>query len=128
MGESNERCEPVFFRQSDYDANCESRSDTALTTYDVCMSVSKIIGKSLVDGARQINIKGVSAPVFDKSPSITKQLSPDEKREKITIKDIPLSIASQEIEQYLKDKNVGLVTDVKFAHERDPNGQLKVSL
>ena len=55
---------------------------------------------------------------------ITKQLSPDEKREKITIKDIPLSIASQEIEQYLKDKNVGLVTDVKFAHERDPNGQL----
>ena len=94
MGESNERCEPVFFRQSDYDANCESRSDTALTTYDVCMSVSKIVGKSLVDGAqnirgvwriylsdrparlnlcvkRQINIKGVSVPVFDKNPSIT---------------------------------------------------------
>ena len=63
-------------------------------------------------------------PVFDKNPSITKQLSPDEKREKITIKDIPLSIASQEIEQYLKDKNVGLITDVKFANERDPNGQL----
>ena len=139
--------EPVFFRQSDYDANCESRSDTALTTYDVCMSVSKIVGKSLVDGAqnirgvwriylsdrparlnlcvkRLINIKRVSVPVFDKNPSITKQLSPDEKREKIPIKDILLSIASQEIEQYLKDKNVGLVTDVKFAHERDPNGQL----
>ena len=110
-------------------------------------NVSKIVGKSLVDGAqnirgvwriylsdrparlnlcvkRQINIKGVSVPVFDKNPSITKQLSPDEKREKITIRDIPPSVASQEIEQYLKDKNVGLVTDVKFAHERDPNGQL----
>ena len=57
MGKSNERCEPVFFRQSDYDANCESRSDTALTTYDVCMAVSKIVGKSLVDGAQ--NIRGV---------------------------------------------------------------------
>ena len=83
------------FRQSDYDANCESLSDTTLTTYDVCMSVAKIAGKSLVDGAqnirgvwriylsdrlarlnlcvkRQINIK-VSVPVFDKNPSITKQ-------------------------------------------------------
>ena len=147
MAENNERCEPVFFRQSDYDANCESRSDTALTTYDVCMSVAKIVGKSLIDGAqnirgvwriyltdrparlnlcvrRHINIKGASVPVYDKNPMITKQLSPDGKREKITMKDISLSFASVEIEQYFKDEKVNIVTDVKFTHERDPNGQL----
>ena len=69
-------------------------------------------------------VKRASVPVFDKNPMSTKQLSPDDKREKITMKDIPLSIASAEIEQYLKDKKVNLVTDVKFTDERDPNGQL----
>ena len=69
-------------------------------------------------------VKRASVPVFDKNPMITKQLSPDDKREKITMKDIPLYIASAVIEKYLKDKKMNLVTDVKFTHERDPNGQL----
>ena len=74
---------------------------------------------------KHIAIKGALVPVFDKNPVITKQLSPYDKLKKKTTKDIPLSVASAEIEQYLiKDKKVNLVTAVKFTHERDPYGQL----
>ena len=73
---------------------------------------------------KEINLKGITVPIFDKNYTITKQDSKMEKKEKIIIKDTPISVATDEIVQYLKSKSVSLVTDVRYrySNERDPQG------
>ena len=63
-------------------------------------------------------------PLYDKNPTVTRQKNPDEIREKITIKDIPLSVSNDLIAEHMSEIGVILKTDVKYANERDNNGKL----
>ena len=92
-GNNKGRCEPVFFRQKDFEAKT---NENQLTTYEVCMAVAAVVGKAKVDGAqnirgtghiylndrtarlelcvrREIKLKGIIVPIFNKNQTLTKQ-------------------------------------------------------
>ena len=135
--------EPVFFKQHDYGGSQES--DIQLAPYDVCVAVGRIIGTSSVDGAQNIGgiwriylksresrarllirkevpINGKIVPLFDKNPALMNQFNMN--CEKVTIKDLPLSVANTEIENFLSLNNVTIVSDIKYGKIRDSNGDL----
>ena len=53
-------------------------------------------------------------PLYDKNPTVTRQNSPDEIREKITVKDIPLSVSNDLIAEHMSEIGVNLKTDIKY--------------
>jgi hypothetical protein len=72
----------------------------------------------------ELRIKYILVPLYDMNPFVTQQDSPDDIREKITIKYLPLSVSNQELQKLFDDKTVKLATDIKYAMARDNNGKL----
>ena len=80
----------------------------------------------------QIVVNGKNVPVYDQNPNhITfKGLSSRQNgnhrpnNDKLTLKNLPLSVSNQEIEKLLKEKNVMLVSPIFYGKIRDENGQL----
>ena len=135
--------EPVFFKQYDFGGSKES--DNRLAPYDVCVAVGHIIGTSSVDGGQNIGgiwriylksrescarllirkevpINGKMVPLFDKNPALMNQFNMN--CQKITIKDLSLSVANTQIETFLSFNNVTIVSDIKYGKIHDSNGDL----
>ena len=133
----NSRVEPVFIKNSD--------KDEVLEPYEVCMAVGRIVGNAAVDGVqnitgiwriylksladrakllikREITIQRKVFQMYDKNPVLLGRYQGE--CERITIKDLPLSVASSEIEQYLSTNGVEMVSPIKYAKIRDENGDL----
>ena len=146
MAESNPQLlptvEPVFFKQKDIHSN---QNLTSLTSYDVCIAVSRIVGQSNVDGAQNINgiwriyllskesrvnllvrgaltLMGRQVQLFDKNPTLMRD--PTENIERLTIKDLPLSVSNSEIDAYLASKGLVAASNIKYTKARDENGGL----
>ncbi len=148
-----ERVQPLFFRQKDLDnfiAQSTGRAGSGannLTPYEVCMSAAKIVKSEHIDGAQ--NVRGIwrlyfktkaarldvllrkvlrigeyMVPLYDMNPVVANLANPDEMREKIVVKDIPLSLSNKLIQDYLTGAGAKLTTDIRYANERDPNGKL----
>lgn len=139
---------PVFFKNRDYVDHMRSiGKPTELTPYDVCKAVEKSVGNGTVDGAQfirgiwriymkthtsriellvkqELRLKDAKVILFDKNPAATRQENPDDIREKVTIKDIPLSVSHDDIKNFLTEKSVQMTTDIMYAKERDPDGKL----
>lgn len=73
--------------------------------------------KSIVIAAKMV-------PMYEQNPFRTNQTSPNDKKDKLTIKGLPLSVSNEEVEKMLQDNNVELATDVRFGNMRDENGAL----
>jgi ribA/ribD-fused uncharacterized protein len=58
------------------------------------------------------------------NPSVTHQQSPQDIREKITIKYLPISVSNQELHKLFEQKGIKLATDIKYAQARDSQGKL----
>ncbi len=69
-------------------------------------------------------LRNLSVALYDQNPAVLNQRAPNEMREKITIRDIPLSYSNEEVEKYLEDKGVSVKSPVMYAKERDPSGRL----
>ena len=131
------RIEPVLIRVPN--------KDTTLEPYDVCIAAGRIVGNGYIDGAQHINgiwriyvksresrgkllikrelsIKGANYQIFDKNPALSR--FSQEACEKITIKELPLSVANAEIEAFLRENNVELVSPIRYGKVRDENGDL----
>ena len=74
-----------------------------------------------------IVINGRQVRIYDRNPNATfggvsehRQSNSD----KLTIKNLPLSVSNNEIEKLLLDKNIKLMSSVKYGYIRDDNGQL----
>jgi len=130
--------EPVFFKDSDY-------QDTAkLTTYDVCTAVGRIVGTTNLDGVqnirgiwriytksrasrlelllkKELQINRLKVPLYDSNPAVTGDTNDTEK---IIVKDIPLSVANNEIEVFLLSKGIILTSPIRYSKVRDQNGDL----
>ncbi len=142
---------PVFFMQREleqaYRATGGDDRMPILTTYEVCTEVSRLTGDGSVDGAQNIRgtwriylkenvarmrlvvrksmmLRNVKVTLFDQNPTVVKQQSPDELREKITVKDIPLSYSGEEIQRYLSERGVVMKTPLMYAKDRDFHGRL----
>ena len=131
------RIEPVFIKNT-------SR-DIILEPYDICMAAGHCIGNSQIEGVQQINniwriyvktkesraklivkkeiiINSVPYQVYDRNPALTR-LNPEE-CERITIKDLPLSVSNSEIQIFLREHNVESVSPIRYGKIRDANGDL----
>lgn len=132
----NSQVEPVFFKDNDY------KDQPQLTSFEVCIAVGHVIGSSSVDGAQNIRgvwhiytksrasrlellmrkellIKKQKLLLYDGNPFATRA---NETSEKITIKDVPLSIANTEIEAFLLSKEIILTSPIKYSKIRDQDG------
>ena len=76
-------------------------------------------------------ISGVNVPLHDSNPYTSGHWmghsssgAQTQSNDKLTIRDIPLSISNEAIKHMLEDKGVKLVSSVKYGLVRDQNGQL----
>ena len=119
-GDNNQgssRVEPVFIKHQD--------RDEVLEPYEVCIAVGRIVGNAAVDGVQ--NISGIwriylksladrakllvkkditihrrGYQLQDKNPALLGRYQ--DECERITIKELPLSVANSEIEHFLTTK------------------------
>ena len=142
---------PVFLRHQDIsEGETRVRAQGGLTPYDICVTVSRLTGIGTVEGAqcpdsnrgcwriymkspharvqllarREIRLNGKSVPLYDSNPSVTGQSTPEDPREKVTIKFLPMSVSSTEIENFFTEKGVTLTSTIQYSRERDPDGRL----
>ena len=67
---------------------------------------------------------GKSVALYEQNPFKINLQSPDDKKDKLTIKGLPISVSNDEVVNLLKSKGITLATQVKFANIRDDNGSL----
>ena len=132
--------EPLFIRESDMPT-------ADFEPYTVARAVIRVVKKDNVDGVQRIGqlwriylktavsrlellarrsllIQGSSMPLYEQNPFKTRQLSPDDIKDKLTIKNLPLSVSNKEVASMLADKGVVLSSYVKYALMRDEHGGL----
>jgi hypothetical protein len=73
---------------------------------------------------RDLRIREVAVTLYDKNPATTNAGSLDEMTEKITVRDLALSVSNEDINLFLEFSGVQLTTDVRYARERDHDGKL----
>ena len=80
---------------------------------------------------QSILVKGKNAPIYDNNPYISRQPPPDQfngapqqQNDKLTIKNLPLSVSNEEVKNMLEGKGVELVSPIKYGFIRNDNGDL----
>ena len=73
---------------------------------------------------KSLIIDGKSVALYEQNPFKINLQSPDDKKDKLTIKGLPISVSNDEVVNLLKSKGITLATQVKFANIRDDNGSL----
>ena len=133
---------PVFLKDREI-------GNGTVTPIQVCKAITEIIGSSKLEGVQKVNnlwrvyvkdkvarleltvkgqiaVNGKMVPLYDRNPYVTYQGLPMQKKinnDKITIKNLPLSVSNEEIEKLLREKNVKLVSPVRYGLIRDDSGQ-----
>ena len=132
--------EPIFLKEEDM-----PEADIAPLT--VVRAITLVVSPQGVDGAQKIGklwkiymktlrhridllamktvrIQAKRVPMYDQNPYKTNQGSPEDRKDKITIKGLPISVSSQGIQNMLESKGVVLSSWIMYAHMRDENGGL----
>ena len=133
---------PVFLKDREI-------GNGTVTPIQVCKAITEIIGSSKLEGLPKVNnlwrvyvkdkvarleltvkgqiaVNGRMVHLYDRNPYVTYQGLPMKKKmnnDKITIKNLPLSVSNEEIEKLLREKNVKLVSPVRYGLIRDDSGQ-----
>ena len=126
--------QPIFVKDADWPSR--------MTNFAVCMAVTneidsgELIGAQKIGGLWRIYLKSENAhnkllsgfdyqgqkiPVYKQNPFRTGAQDPDDQLIRITIKDLPLSVNNQVIEDYLKQTGVTIVKSPEYARARDPD-------
>ena len=132
--------EPLFLKDRDI-------ASQDITPYNICKALETIVRATSIDGVqkiggiwrlyfkdkesrtnvllkRTVTIVGKNIAIYDQNPFATKQANPDDKKDKLTIKNVPLSVSNEEIQKMLESKNIKLSSKVKFSYIRDEQGSL----
>ena len=119
---------------------------------DICRAITNVISASKLEGVQHIRniwriylkdkqtrlalkvkesltINGHRIPLYDQKPNVTFSESgvsgvSRQKKDKLTIKNLPLSVSNNEIVKMLTDNNVVLASPVRYGLIRDESGQL----
>ena len=139
----NTGVEPVFI----LDKDIPNQGGTVKTRpYELCIAASNVIGRPHVLGAQNIrglwriycdsrdkrlelivkglSMRGKTLPLFEKNPRTTNTSDPNQKVEKITVRELPVSVSDEEVKSFLESKGVHLTSDIRVAKERDDDGEL----
>ena len=132
---------PLFFRDRDL-------NDNSITPMDICRAITNVVGASKLDGLQKINslwriylkdkqarlelcvkplsINGHQVTLLDQNPNVTFSGSgiSAQKKDKLTIKNLPLSVSNEEVVKFLKENNIVLVSAVRYGMIRDEGGLL----
>ena len=73
---------------------------------------------------RALLFQGKRVAMYDQNPSKTNQQNPDDRKDKLTIKGLPLSVSNDEVKNFLESKNIVLSSPVKYSFMRDDSGAL----
>lgn len=73
---------------------------------------------------KSIMILGRSVSLYEQNPFKTNQASPNDQKDKLTIKGLPLSVSNEEIKSMLEDKGVVLSSSIMYACMRNEDGSL----
>ena len=107
---------PLFIKDRDIGSE--------VTPLQMCNAIVRVIGVAKLDGVQRINnlwrlyvkeraarlelyiketllINNKHVPLYDQNPHITNQLTPRKKNDKLTVKNIPLSVSNNMIENML---------------------------
>ena len=136
----------LFIKNSDIE-------DASMTAFQMCTYVTRVIGASKLDGIQKINglwrvyikdhatrlqlylknsilILGRQVHLHDQNPH-TRTFDIDSSGErvnsandKLTIKNVPLSVSNEEIRKMLEENKLTLVSPIRYACIRDNEGQL----
>ena len=132
--------EPLFIKESDMPT-------ADLEPYTVARAVIRVVHRDSLDGVQRIGqlwrlylktavsrlellarrsilIQGSTVPLYEQNPFKTRQISPEDIKDKLTIKNLPLSVSNKEVASMLADKGVVLSSNVKYAFMRDEHGGL----
>ncbi|GFR65123.1 hypothetical protein ElyMa_000197400 [Elysia marginata] len=134
--------QPVFVLSRNLPANCEK-----ITNYKMCLAASKTVGRDCVLGAQQIGALWRLYPSSQQKrvELLTKGIVIEEKlinvasqnpfiirggdgveipSTKLTISDLPISVASDTVETALIKKGLKMRSRIKMEAIRDPDGNL----
>lgn len=73
---------------------------------------------------KSIVLSGKMVALYDQNPLRTHQSSPEDRKDKLTIRGLPISVSNEEVGLTLASKDIVLCSDVKFSCMRDENGSL----
>ena len=73
---------------------------------------------------KSILILGKNIPIYEQNPFRTNQVSPEDKKDKLPIRGLPLSVSNEEVKSMLEDKGVVLSSSIMYACMRDEYGTL----
>jgi ribA/ribD-fused uncharacterized protein len=123
-------------------------SDTGeVTPLEMCEAVAHVVGSAKVEGVQRIQnlwriyvsdrkaradlyikkkliIKGKHADLYDQNPYETYQQNGQNKKDKLTIKHVPLSVRNEEITLMLTENKVVLSSPLRYSCLRNANGNL----
>lgn len=137
---------PIYIKDQDI-------NDENITPFQICNAVARICGSSKLEGVQKVNnlwmiytndkvarlqiaskdsivFNGKNVQIYDENPYLYRaQVGEDgqivnNKNDKITIKNIPLSVHNDLIRKLLEDNKLELVTPIKYGCIRDDDGQL----
>lgn len=132
--------EPLFIQHKDLPASDRIRS------LDISLEASKAIGRENVLGSQNVRgiwrlycksrekrlelltkgmaLHGKTIPLYEQNPKVTNVDDPSLTAEKLTIKDLPISVSNDEVKAFLLAKGVKITTDPRYSKDRDEDGKL----
>ena len=69
-------------------------------------------------------MEGKSVPLFDMNPFQNYQGNTSPPQEKFKNKDLPLSVSNDEIQKFLLENSIAIITNLKYSLIRDENNEL----
>ena len=133
---------PLFIKVSDV-------NNDAVTGLEICKSLSRLINPSSIDGVQKVSnlwkvhlkdkksrvevclkkslaIRGKIVPIHDANPFTSRatRAGAREKADKLTIKNLPMSVSHVELVSMLESHQIELRSDVKFSYFREQDGSL----
>ena len=132
--------EPLFIKDIDMPSD-------DISAYTVVRAITRVVDPDVVDGVQRIGrlwriyfktlqgrsdlmirktvvIDRKTVPLYEQNPFRTNQLTPNDQKDKLTIKGLPISVSNDEVVNLLQSKGAQLSTQVMFAHIRNEHGSL----
>lgn len=131
---------PLFIKDQDI-------GDRNVTPIQLCSAVIRVIGATKLDGIQRINnlwrlyvkdraarvelyikqtllINTKHVPLYDQNPFASNQPGPRQNNDKLTVRNVPLSVSNDEIKKMLEEQNVQLASPIRYGYIRDIDGGL----
>jgi ribA/ribD-fused uncharacterized protein len=131
---------PIFIKDRDI-------RSIHISALDICKEVIKITGTRSLEGVQKVNnlwriyvkdlgsrvklymreklnLGGKQVPLYDANPFTSRLNTPREPNDKLTIKNVPLSVSNDQFTLMLNEKDIELRSDVRFGYLRELDGGL----